>query len=116
MELAQVTAPIWEQVARLHLLSQSRQYGLPPISEVGSWWNRQAQLDIVGIDRHSRSVVFGEARWRQEAFTRQHLEHLMAQSQAWLRGSDAHWDVYYAVYACNPAPGLQAMVEEELRL
>jgi AAA+ ATPase superfamily predicted ATPase len=116
LELAQVTAPIWEQVARLHLLSQSRQQGLPPISEVGSWWNRQAQLDVVGLDRHSRSVVFGEARWRQEPFTRQHLERLMTQSQAWLRGSDAHWDVYYAVYARNLAPGLLALAAEERNL
>ena len=116
MELSQVTAPIWEQVARLHLLSQSRQQGLPPISEVGSWWNRQAQLDVVGLDRHSKSVVFGEARWRQEPFTRQHLEYLIAQSQAWLHGSDTHWDVYYAIYARNPAPGLQDMVEGERNL
>jgi hypothetical protein len=40
----------------------------------------------------------------------------MTQSQAWLRGSDAHWDVYYAVYARNPAPGLQALAAEERNL
>jgi hypothetical protein len=116
LELPQVCAPIWEQVARLHLLGQSRQGGMPPVSEIGSWWSRQAQLDIVGMDRHSRSVIFGEARWRQEPFTRQHLDHLIAQSQAWLQGSDAHWDVYYAVYARNPGPGLQALVEQERNL
>lgn len=116
LALAQITAPVWEQIARLHLLSQSRQDGLPPISEVGSWWSRHAQLDLVGIDRHTHSVVFGEVRWRQEPFTRQHLERLVAQSQAWLHGSDAHWDVYYAIYARNPAPGLQALVEHEHNL
>lgn len=116
LELAQICAPIWEQIARSHLLSLGRQAGLPPVSEVGSWWSRRAQLDLVGVDRHSRSVVFGEARWRQEPFTRQHLEHLMAQSQAWLHGSDAHWDVYYVVYARNPAPGLQALVAQERNL
>jgi hypothetical protein len=116
LALPRSTAPVWEQIARLHLLSQSRQDGLPPISQVGSWWNRHAQLDIVGVDRQTHTVVFGEARWWQELFTRQHLEQLIAQSQAWLRGSDAHWDVYYAIYARNPAPGLQALVEEEERL
>ncbi|MBV7338797.1 ATP-binding protein [Chloroflexi bacterium TSY] len=116
MVLAQITAPIWEQIARFHLLSQSRQHGLPPVSEVGTWWSRRAQLDVVGIDRHNRSVVFGEARWRQEPFTPRHLEHLIAQSQTWLHGSDAHWDVYYAVYARNSAPSLQALVERERNL
>lgn len=116
LELAQICAPIWEQIARVHLLGQSRQGGLPPVSEVGSWWNRRTQLDVVGIDRPSRSVVFGEVRWRQEPFARQHLEHLIAQSQAWLHGSDAHWDVHYAVYARNLAPGLRALAEQERNL
>jgi hypothetical protein len=68
---------------------------------------------VVGVDRHSRSVVFGEARWRQEPCTRRDLERLMEQGQRWLRGSDAHWDVHYAVYARNLAPGLQALGEGE---
>lgn len=40
----------------------------------------------------------------------------MAQSQAWLQGSDAHWDVYYAISARNPGPGLEALVEQERNL
>lgn len=40
----------------------------------------------------------------------------MTQSQNWLHGSDAHWNVYYAVYAPNAAPSLQALVEQERNL
>lgn len=29
---------------------------------------------------------------------------------------ETHWDVYYAIYAHNPAPGLQALVEQERNL
>jgi hypothetical protein len=65
------------------------------------------------LRRHSRSVVFGEARWRQEPFTRRDLERLVERGQRWLQGSDAHWDVHYAVYACNVAPGLRALSEQE---
>lgn len=116
LALPQVVAPIWEQIGRIHLLRQSRQDGLPPITEVGTWWNRRAQLDIVGVDRQSHSVVFGEARWRHDAFTRQDLDRLMSQSQVWLHGSDAHWDVYYAIYARHLAPGIQALAEQERNL
>jgi AAA+ ATPase superfamily predicted ATPase len=112
-QLPHVVAPVWEHIARWHLLSRARQEGLPPVAEVGSWWSRQAQIDVVGVDRHSRSVVFGEARWRQEPCTRRDLERLMEQGQRWLRGSDAHWDVHYAIYARNLAPGLQALGEGE---
>jgi hypothetical protein len=33
--------------------------------------------------------------------------------QRWLQGSDAYWDTHYAVYACNVAPGLRALSEQE---
>ena len=114
-QMPYVVAPVWERIARWHLLHCARQGfgvcaqpngGLPPVGEVGSWWSRQAQIDVVGVDRHSRSVVFGEARWRQEPFTCRDLERLAERGQRWLQGSDAHWDVHYAVYARNLAPGL----------
>lgn len=60
--LAQVAAPIWEQIARVHLLSQSRQDGLPPISEVGSWWSRRAQLDKEVIARCPHLLQIGHPR------------------------------------------------------
>jgi len=89
---------VWEQIARWHLLRSGGQGGLPPVAEVGSWWSGQAQtctersecVNVVGVDRHSRSVVFGEARWRQEPFTSRDLDRLVEQGQHWLRGSDAH--------------------------
>jgi hypothetical protein len=112
-QMPHVVAPVWERIARWHLLRCSRQSGLPPVAEVGSWWSRQAQIDVVGVDRHSRSAVFGEARWRQEPFTRRDLERLVEQGQRWLQGSDAHWDIHYAVYARNLAPGLRALGNQE---
>jgi AAA+ ATPase superfamily predicted ATPase len=112
-QLPRVVAPVWERIARWHLLRYARQGGLPPVTEVGSWWSGQAQIDVVGVDRRGRSVVFGEARWRQEPFTRRDLERLVERGQRWLQGSDAHWDVHYAVYARNLAPGLRVLGEGE---
>ncbi|HID62842.1 MAG TPA: hypothetical protein EYP49_08925, partial [Anaerolineae bacterium] len=68
-QMPYVVAPVWEWIARWHLLRCAGRGGLPPVAEVGSWWSGQVQIDVVGVDRHSRSVVFGEARWRQEPFT-----------------------------------------------
>ena len=113
LQLPNVVAPVWERIARWHLLSHSRRGSLPSVAEVGSWWSGQAQIDVVGVDRHSRTVVFGEARWRQEPFTSRDLDRLVEQGQYWLQGSDAHWDVHYAVYARNLAPGLRALGEGE---
>lgn len=113
LQLPAVVAPVWERIARWHLLSYSQRGDLPAVAEVGSWWSHQAQIDVVGVDRHNRTVIFGEARWRQEPFTSGDLERLVEQGQYWLQGSDAHWDVHYAVYARNLAPGLRAWGEGE---
>jgi AAA+ ATPase superfamily predicted ATPase len=115
-QLPHVVAPMWERIARWHLLLSGGQGGLPPVAEVGSWWSGRAQIDIVGVDRHSRSVIFGEARWRQEPVTGRDLDRLVERGQQWLRGSDAHWDVHYAVYARNLAPGLRALAEGERKV
>ncbi|UCC64767.1 MAG: ATP-binding protein [Anaerolineae bacterium] len=115
-QLPHVVAPMWERIARWHLLQSGGQGGLPPVAEVGSWWSGQAQIDAVGVDRHSRSVVFGEARWRQEPVTGRNLERLVERGQKWLRGSDAHWDVHYVVYARNLAAGLQILAEGERKV
>jgi hypothetical protein len=113
LQMPYIVAPIWEQVARWHLLHYARRGGLPPVTEVGSWWSKQVQIDVVGVDRLTRSVVFGEARWRKEPFAPRDLERLTEKGQRWLHGSDAHWDVHYAIYARNFTPALQEISSRE---
>lgn len=111
LQMPHTVAPIWERIAGWHLLRCARQGGLPPVTEVGSWWSGQAQIDVVGVDRHSRSAVLGETCWRRDPSTRRDLEGLVERGQRWLQGTDAHWDVHYAIYARNRAPGLRALGE-----
>ncbi|RMF31618.1 MAG: ATP-binding protein [Chloroflexi bacterium] len=116
LQMPHIVAPIWEQIARWHLLHHARQSGMPPVTEVGSWWSKRAQIDAVGVDRRTRSVVFGEARWRQDPFTPRDLERLVDRGQQWLRGSDAHWDVHYAIYARHISPALQELAARERKI
>ncbi|MCK4449330.1 MAG: hypothetical protein KAX26_01935, partial [Anaerolineae bacterium] len=61
-------------------------------------FSAHAQLDVVGLNRGKRRVVFGEARWRRQPATVQTLERLMERSRAWL-GQDPDWEVHYALFA-----------------
>jgi len=96
---AQLVAPTWEDIARTHLwrLSARRQFPFR-LEEVGFWFSGRAQLDVVGLNRGERRVVFGEAKWRRRPATVQTLERLVERSRAWL-GRDPDWEVHYALFA-----------------
>lgn len=31
--------------------------------EIGRWWDRNSEIDLVGMDREERRILFGEVRW-----------------------------------------------------
>ena len=92
-------APVWEELARRHVLIASAD-GVIPIrfEEIGSWWSGDAQIDVVGVNRSERRVLFGEAKWRREPMTEGALETLIDRGNRWL-GGDTGWDVHYAFFA-----------------
>jgi len=99
-QLPQIVAPIWETLARQHLLTASGQGRIPfAVQEVGSWWARNAQVDVLGVNRTTRQVIFGEARWRATAVTQKDVDVLMEKSLLWLHGDTARWEVHYAFFA-----------------
>lgn len=110
---AQLVAPAWEEIARTHLWRLSARGQFPfRLEEVGSWFSAHAQLDVVGLNRGERRVVFGEARWRRQPATVQTLEQLVNRSRTWL-GRDPDWEVHYALFARTFGPELQELAAAE---
>lgn len=99
-ELPYIVAPVWEMVAQQSLLTAASQGRLPfTVQEVGSWWTHGAQVDVVGVNRSERRVVFGEARWRSTPVTPRDLDALVEKGLLWLRGDSSRWDVHYTFFA-----------------
>jgi AAA+ ATPase superfamily predicted ATPase len=97
--LPRIVAPIWEEVARHHVLVASADRVIPfHFEEIGSWWSGDAQIDVVGVNRAERRVLFGEAKWTREPMTESVLEKLIDRGNRWL-GGDTGWDVHYALFA-----------------
>jgi hypothetical protein len=95
-----IVAPVWETLARQHLLTASGRGQIPfPVQEVGAWWTRGVQVDLVGVNRAEHQVVFGEARWRATPLTTADLDALAEKALLWLRGDTSRWDVHYAFFA-----------------
>lgn len=39
------------------------------VSSVGSWWNAQHEVDVVGLDSGRQVALLGECKWRNQGFT-----------------------------------------------
>jgi AAA+ ATPase superfamily predicted ATPase len=97
--MPRIVAPVWEEIARRHLLVASAEGTIPfHFEEIGSWWSGEAQVDVVGVNRAERRVLFGEAKWSHEPMTERILETLIDRGNRWL-GGDTGWDVHYALFA-----------------
>ncbi len=94
-----IVAPVWEEIARTHLYVATAQGEIPVrIEESGSWWSRDAQIDLVAVNRTERRVILGEAKWQRANVTQVDLDRLVNRGLRWLSG-DMYWDVHYALFA-----------------
>ncbi|MBI4861564.1 MAG: helix-turn-helix domain-containing protein [Candidatus Riflebacteria bacterium] len=60
-----LAAATYESVARTII---RREPDVPfPLSTVGRWWNRQAEIDVIGLDPAAApGILFGEAKWSRK--------------------------------------------------
>jgi len=113
-DLPYIVAPVWEIAARQHLLMAAGKGALPfAVQEIGSWWAQGAQIDVVGVNRSERRVVFGEARWRSAPVTARDLDALVEKGLLWLRGDTSRWDMHYAFFARGVGQQMAALADDE---
>jgi hypothetical protein len=55
---------VYEDVAK-EFLTQFNMAGELPfsLSEIGRWWHREEEIDIVALDRASKDIAFFEVKW-----------------------------------------------------
>jgi AAA+ ATPase superfamily predicted ATPase len=72
---------------------------LPFLPErTGSFWSRQAQVDVVAINWRSKAILLGECKWGQKPVGRDVMQTLIKKTDKVLPGS-ATWQVHYAFFA-----------------
>ena len=103
-----IGATAFEDLCREWVLTQARARRLPMTPEfVGSYWSSDAQVDVVAINWHDRSLLLGECKWGVEPLDRAVIRELVDKApkvipsparQAAEDGQGA-WRVYYAYFA-----------------
>jgi AAA+ ATPase superfamily predicted ATPase len=82
--------------------------GILPIrvGRVGTWWNPDHQLDVVGLDDEGQVAVLGEAKWQARPFSYDDLQRYLGHARA--LGNLVRPDVLHLLFARG---GFSAEVE-----
>jgi len=65
------------------------------LQKLGSWWNKQTEIDIVGINNTTHDILFGECKWSQSPLGLDVLKNLYnkAHQAPWHRQARREWFV-----------------------
>jgi len=89
----------WEELCQEWTLRAGAQGAIPFMpDQVGSFWNRQTQLDVVGINSMEKTLLLGECKWGQHAVGRSVLNELVEKTAAVIP-TQGRWQVYYLGFA-----------------
>lgn len=89
----------WEELCREWLLRAAGAGVLPFLpDQVGSAWNKQAQLDVVGINWMEKTLILGECKWSPEAMERKVLTNLVEKA-ALIVPQSGQWRVFFLGFA-----------------
>jgi uncharacterized protein len=90
----------WEELCREWVLRAGAMGNLPFMpDQVGSAWNRSAQVDVVGINRMQKTLILGECKWTLEAVDRKVIVELVEEKTARIVPDQGKWRVYLLGFA-----------------
>jgi hypothetical protein len=79
------------------------------VESVGSEWKRNFMVDVVGLDKASKSIILGDCFWREEPVGLESVQELVRKTRSALPYTD-QWSVYYVIFS---ASGWTAEAEEK---
>jgi len=89
----------WEELCREWLLRVTGHKILPFMpDQVGSIWNRQAQVDVAGINFMEKTLILGECKWDRHPMDLDVLRKLIEKTEKVLP-ADGQWKVFFLGFA-----------------
>ena len=89
----------WEELCREWLLRATGRHVLPFMpDQVGSIWNREAQIDVAGINTMEKTLILGECKWDRHPIDLGVLTGLIEKTEKVIP-KEGNWRVYYLGFA-----------------
>ncbi len=93
-----IGANTFEELCREWVSVQGDAGNLPLVPErVGSFWSKEAQVDVVAIDWSEKQILLGEVKWSRDPVGRSVVSGLVAKTDRVVPAGD--WTVSYAFFA-----------------
>ena len=85
----------WEEICREWVLRAGATDTLPYLSDqVGSYWDKTTQVDVVGINRMEKTLILGECKWSPKTMGAKVLKTLIDKTNA-VVPKQGTWQVAY---------------------
>jgi uncharacterized protein len=89
----------WEELCQEWLLRSAGHHQVPFLpDQVGAIWNKQAQVDVAGINSMEKTLILGECKWNRHAMDWDVLSGLVEKTDK-VVPSEGKWKVYYLGFA-----------------
>ena len=104
----------FEEASRQLIARMARQGTLPFLPEnIGAWWDRDAEIDVLAISRTEKKALVGECKWSIRPVGGNVLDDLKRKAQALLRSGEIEY-LYYALFSRSGfTSALEAQAQEE---
>ena len=85
----------WEELCREWVLRAGAAGKLPfLVDQVGSYWDKTAQVDVVGINKMEKTLIIGECKWSPKQMEVDIINTLCQKTSA-VVPKQGHWQVVY---------------------
>lgn len=89
----------FEELAREWVRVRAEMGDFPFLPErVGSFWSRQAQVDVLAINWRTKDILMGECKWERGRSGRRVVQTLVEKTDKVVPGGD-EWNVHYALFS-----------------
>ena len=108
----------YEELCRTWVAAASQAGQLPfEVQQVGSHWSRNVQVDVVGINWHTKTILLGECKWGTDRVARDVVTDLIETKTpkvlALLPDETQAWTIHYALFSrVGFTPAAQTFAEE----
>jgi len=69
-----------------------------PFERIGRWWERNEEIDVVGVNKQQNSILFGEVKWSEKPVGIDIYEDLKARSKKVQWGNEGRKE-YFCLFS-----------------